>query len=118
MTAPNELAELNLNTRVEHALIRDYRNNHSDMSCAEYLKLLYENDNALRSIRNLGEKGAMDFRMKYHNKHYSTGNAYDIIREAFPLILMKNSNGKCFISLGGEFREVTEEQYKILEKEL
>ena len=109
MTTPNELTELNLNIRVEHALIRDYRINHSDLSCAEYLKLLYENDNALRGIRNLGKKGA---------KHYSTGNAYDIIRETFPLILMENSNGKCFLSLGGEFREVTEEQYKILEKEL
>ena len=118
MTTPNELAELNLNTRVEHALIRDYCNKHSDLSCAEYLKLLYENDNALRSIRNLGEKGTMEFRMKYHNKHYSTENAYDIIRETFPLILMKNGNGKCFFSLGGEFREVTEEQYNILEKEL
>lgn len=118
MTAPNELAELNLNTRVEHALIRDYCNKHSDLSCAEYLKLLYENDDALRSIRNLGEKGAMEFRMKYHNKHYSTGNAYGIIREIFPLILMKNSNGKFLFSLGGEFREITEEQYKILEKEL
>ena len=118
MTTPNELAELNLNTRVERAIYRDYINKHSDLSCAEYLKLLYENDNALRSIRNLGEKSAMEFRMKYHNKHYSTGNAYDIIRGAFPLILMKNSNGKCFFSLGGEFREVTEEQYKILEKEL
>ena len=118
MTTPNELAELNLNTRVERAIARDYINKHSDMSCAEYLKLLYENDNALRGIRNLGEKGTMEFRMKYHNKHYSTGNAYDIIRETFPLILMKNNNGKCFFSLGGEFREVTEEQYKILEKEL
>ena len=118
MTTYKELAELNLNTRVEHALIRDYCNKHSDMSCAEYLNLLYENDNALRGIRNLGEKGTMEFRMKYHNKHYSTGNAYDIIRETFPLILMKNSNGKCLFSLGGEFREVTEEQYKILEKEL
>ena len=118
MTTPNELTELNLNVRVERALARDYINKHSDLSCAEYLKLLYENDHALRSIRNLGEKSAMEFRMKYHNKHYSTGNAYDIIREAFPLILMKNSNGKCLFSLGGEFREVTEEQYKILEKEL
>lgn len=118
MTTYKELEELNLNTRVERALIRDYCNKHSDMSCAEYLKLLYENGHALRSIRNLGEKGAMEFRMKYHNKHYSTGNAYDIIRETFPLILMKNSSGKCFLSLGGEFREATEEQYKILEKEL
>ena len=118
MTTPNELVDLNLNTKVERAIARDYLNNHSDMKCSEYLKLLYENDNALRSIRNLGEKGAMEFRMKYHNKHYSTGNAYDIIRETFPIILMKNSNGKCLFSLGGEFREVTEEQYKILEKEL
>ena len=118
MTTPNEITELNLNVRVEHALVRDYINKHSDLSCAEYLKLLYENDNALRGIRNLGEKSDMEFRMKYHNKHYSTGNAYDIIRETFPLILMKNSIGKCFFSLGGEFREVTEEQYKILEKEL
>lgn len=118
MTTYKELEELNLNIRVEHAILRDYRNNHSELSCAEYLKLLYENDNALRSIRNLGEKGTMEFRMKYHNKHYSTCNAYDIIRETFPLILMKNSNGKCFFSLGGEFREVTEEQYHILEKEL
>ena len=115
---PNELAELNLNTRVERAIYRDYINKHSDLSCADYLKLLYENDNALRRIRNLGEKSSMEFRMKYHNKHYSTENAYDIIRETFPLILMKNSNGKCFFSLGGEFREVTEEQYHILEKEL
>lgn len=118
MTTYKELAELNLNTRVGNALIRDYCNKHSDMSCAAYLKLLYENDHALRSIRNLGEKGAMEFRMKYHNKHYSTENAYGIIRETFPLILMKNNNGKCFVSLGGEFREVTEEQYKILDKEL
>ena len=118
MTTPNELAELNLNTRVERAIARDYIKKHSDMSCAEYLKLLYENDNALRIIRNIGDKSAMEFRMKYHNKHYSTGNAYEIIRETFPLILMKNNNGKCFFSLGGEFREVTEEQYKILEKEL
>ena len=81
MTTPNELTELNLNVRVEHALARDYLNNHSDMKCSEYLKLLYENDNALRSIRNLGEKGSMEFRMKYHNKHYSTRNTYDIIRE-------------------------------------
>ena len=93
MTTPNELAELNLNTRVERAIYRDYINKHSDLSCAEYIKLLYENDNALRSIRNLGEKSAMEFRMKYHNKHYSTENAYDIIRETFPLILMKNNNG-------------------------
>ena len=118
MTTPNEITELNLNVRVEHALVRDYINKHSDLSCAEYLKLLYENDNALRSIRNLGEKSAMEFRMKYHNKHYSTGNAYDIIRETFPLILMKNSIGKCFFSLGGEFREVPEEQDRISEKAL
>lgn len=115
MTTPNELAKLNLNLRVEHALIRDYHNNHSDLSCAEYLKLIYENENMLGSIRNLGKKGAMEFREKYRG---DTGNAYDIIRETFPLILMKNSNGKCFISLGGEFREVTEEQYRIMEKEL
>ena len=115
---PNELAELNLSLRVERAIYRDYINKHRDLSCAEYLKLLYENDNALMQVRNIGAKSRNEFREKYRNTYRNTGIAYDIIRDTFPLILMKNSNGKCFISLGGEFREVTEEQYKILEKEL
>ena len=75
MTTPNELAELNLTTPLENALIRDYCNKHTDLICAEYLKLLYENDNALTSITNLGEKGYMESRMRSHNRQYRSEEA-------------------------------------------